>query len=549
MGKETMLNNGLFEALAEASPVVYIYMVDLQSMITRWSMNAVDYFALPDEYTEHTVDMWMPRLHPEDADSYYQDIIAVVSGKKDKHDCQYRVKNKYGEYVWIECKGSVVKDENGKGLLLAGMIRRLDVQNQYDPQTGMLTSLAFYSWRPQGEAGTIVQFNLDGYRKIIATYGFASSKELLGIVADRIKACCKPSMKVYRFGADEFVVVCPGGTEESTRELFHSVADNIRMVRLTGGSAVRLSVSAGAIKYPEDGTDKDEIIEKLDYSLVYVKKNCIGNMIFYSQKIADEQKRGTILKEDLINSVQNGCKGFELFYQPLVSSENGKIIGCEALLRWKGEKIQNSYPDEFIKVLEETGYIRQVGFWVMEQAMLRKKEWEEKYGELVVSFNVSYQQFMDRDFASNVIEKAAEIGVKTDQMIIELTESCQVMEPETLSLVFTKLMKHGFKIALDDFGTAYSSMEMIKKLPADFIKIDHSFVREVANEGHEDDYIIIDELVRLSKRLRRNAIVEGVEDEKVEAIVKGVDASYLQGYHYSKPVCKDDFETLLEHQK
>ena len=226
-----------------------------------------------------------------------------------------------------------------------------------------------------------------------------------------------------------------------------------------------------------------------------------------------------------------------------------RINGAETLLRWKGEVIQDSYPAEFIDILEETGYIRQVGLWVMEQTFLQKKAWEEKYGNLQLSFNVSYQQFMDQDFAAKVIKKANEIGVDKESVIIELTESCQVKDPESLANVFEELEKEGFKLALDDFGTAYSTMEMLRKLPVDYIKIDHSFVRELADEGHEDDYIIVDELVRLSNRLHHGAIIEGVENQSVVERLKDVDASLLQGYHYSKPVSKDVFEGLLDKQK
>ena len=162
---------------------------------------------------------------------------------------------------------------------------------------------------------------------------------------------------------------------------------------------------------------------------------------------------------------------------------------------------------------------------------------------------MSYQQFMDQDFAAKVIKKANEIGVDKESVIIELTESCQVKDPESLANVFEELKKEGFKLALDDFGTAYSTMEMLRKLPVDYIKIDHSFVRELADEGHEDDYIIVDELVRLSNRLHHGAIIEGVENQSVVERLKDVNASLLQGYHYSKPVSKDVFEGLLDKQE
>ena len=549
MESKPTLDTMLFDALAEASSTVFFWATDIGAKRSRWSKATVDYFNLPSEYTDDVVGDWTKVIHPDDLQIWLSDAKEVVEGKKARYSCQYRAKNRYGEYVWVENNGYVFNNENGEHVLSAGMITRLDVQNRYDPQTNMLTTYAFYSEYFFDGAGTVLMLNVDDFRNVISTYWYSAAKELVGQLGALVKEACNPSMKLYRFGTDEFMIILPGGTKDSTRSLFNKIADAVRMSRVMNGTIIRVSISGAAVMYPEDCVKKDDIVEKLDYSMGYVKKHHPGKMTFYSEQLAREQERKTLLKEDLIKSVQNEFKGFSLFFQPLVEPVTERINGAETLLRWNGEVIQDSYPAEFIDILEETGYIRQVGLWVMEQTFLQKKAWEEKYGNLQLSFNVSYQQFMDQDFAAKVIKKANEIGVDKESVIIELTESCQVKDPESLANVFEELKKEGFKLALDDFGTAYSTMEMLRKLPIDYIKIDHSFVRELADEGHEDDYIIVDELVRLSNRLHHGAIIEGVENQSVVERLKDVNASLLQGYHYSKPVSKDVFEGLLDKQK
>ena len=549
MESKPTLDTMLFDALAKASSTVFFWATDIGAKRSRWSKATVDYFNLPSEYTDDVVGDWTKVIHPDDLQIWLSDAKEVVEGKKARYSCQYRAKNRYGEYVWVENNGYVLNNENGDHVLSAGMITRLDVQNRYDPQTNMLTTYAFYSENFFDGAGTVLMLNVDDFRNVISTYGYSAAKELVGQLGALVKEACNPPMKLYRFGTDEFMIILPGGTKDSTRSLFNKIADAVRMSRVMNGTIIRVSISGAAVMYPEDCVKKDDMVEKLDYSMGYVKKHHPGKMIFYSEQLAREQERKTLLKEDLIKSVQSEFKGFSLFFQPLVEPVTERINGAETLLRWKGEVIQDSYPAEFIDILEETGYIRQVGLWVMEQTFLQKKAWEEKYGNLQLSFNVSYQQFMDQDFAAKVIKKANEIGVDKESVIIELTESCQVKDPESLANVFEELEKEGFKLALDDFGTAYSTMEMLRKLPIDYIKIDHSFVRELADEGHEDDYIIVDELVRLSNRLHHGAIIEGVENQSVVERLKDVDASLLQGYHYSKPVAKDVFEGLLDKQK
>ena len=549
MESKPTLDTMLFDALAKASSTVFFWATDIGAKRSRWSKATVDYFNLPSEYTDDAVGDWTKVIHPDDLQIWLSDAKEVVEGKKARYSCQYRAKNRYGEYVWVENNGYVLNNENGEHVLSAGMITRLDVQNRYDPQTNMLTTYAFYSEYFFDGAGTVLMLNVDDFRNVISTYGYSAAKELVGQLGALVKEVCNPPMKLYRFGTDEFMIILPGGTKDSTRSLFNKIADAVRMSRVMNGTIIRVSISGAAVMYPEDCVKKDDMVEKLDYSMGYVKKHHPGKMTFYSEQLAREQERKNLLKEDLIQSVQSEFKGFSLFFQPLVEPVTERINGAETLLRWKGEVIQDSYPAEFIDILEETGYIRQVGLWVMEQTFLQKKAWEEKYGNLQLSFNVSYQQFMDQDFAAKVIKKANEIGVDKESVIIELTESCQVKDPESLANVFEELEKEGFKLALDDFGTAYSTMEMLRKLPIDYIKIDHSFVRELADEGHEDDYIIVDELVRLSNRLHHGAIIEGVENQSVVERLKDVNASLLQGYHYSKPVSKDVFEGLLDKQK
>ena len=549
MESKPTLDTMLFDALAKASSTVFFWATDIGAKRSRWSKATVDYFNLPSEYTDDAVGDWTKVVHPDDLQIWLSDAKEVVEGKKARYSCQYRAKNRYGEYVWVENNGYVLNNENGEHVLSAGMITRLDVQNRYDPQTNMLTTYAFYSEYFFDGAGTVLMLNVDDFRNVISTYGYSAAKELVGQLGALVKEACNPPMKLYRFGTDEFMIILPGGTKDSTRSLFNKIADAVRMSRVMNGTIIRVSISGAAVMYPEDCVKKDDMVEKLDYSMGYVKKHHPGKMTFYSEQLAREQERKNLLKEDLIQSVQSEFKGFSLFFQPLVEPVTERINGAETLLRWKGEVIQDSYPAEFIDILEETGYIRQVGLWVMEQTFLQKKAWEEKYGNLQLSFNVSYQQFMDQDFAAKVIKKANEIGVDKESVIIELTESCQVKDPESLANVFEELEKEGFKLALDDFGTAYSTMEMLRKLPVDYIKIDHSFVRELADEGHEDDYIIVDELVRLSNRLHHGAIIEGVENQSVVERLKDVNASLLQGYHYSKPVSKDVFEGLLDKQK
>lgn len=540
-----IFNNELFEAFASASDNVYIYVCDMRTDISRWSLASVEYFGLEGEYIKNAGAVWEEHIHPEDRALYNEDINGVFSGAKSRHACQYRAKNRYGEYVWLECKGSIIKDDNGAPIIFAGLMTRLDGQNKYDSLTGLPTSYELYQYDISNKTGIAVLVGIDGFRQVVGHYGYNIGDELLVLFSRAMKHLCQADWKLFRFGGDEFIVITSSPNRDNVKEFFSGLCQSADTIELTNGQKISLTISGGALGFPDDADSRDVLIRKLEHSLGYAKAHCRGSMVFYSEKIEKQHQRSLTLQEDLKNCIADGFKGFEVFFQPFVSPDTHRITGCECLLRWTGEKIKDSYPMEFIKILEDYGGIRETGYWVMEEAIRHQVGWREKYGDLQISFNVSYQQFMDEEFESRLYSLLDKYGCDPSYIIIELTESCHVDNPQELASTFDRLRNRGFKVALDDFGTAYASLEMLKTLHVDYIKVEHSFVRELSEPGHDIDYVIIDNLLAMCKRLGYDSIVEGVENHEVADIVGEMDATLLQGYFFSRPVCKSDFEKLL----
>lgn len=541
-----VFNNELFEAFAAASDNVYIYVCDMRTDISRWSKSAIEYFGLDKEYLEDAANVWAQHIHPDDLAVYMEDITGVFSGAKKYHDCQYRARNAAGRYVWVECKGSVIRDGEGNPVIFAGLMTRIDGQSKYDSLTGLLTTHELHGFDFAAQPGIALLIGMDGFRKIISSYGYNVGDEILVRFAREIRDLCKPGWKALRFSGDEFLVVAFGAGREEVTDFYKEICQRTEMTELEDGRRVGVSISAGGVFFPADADMRDILINKLEHSIEYAKNHQRGDLVFFSDEIAREHERSLALREDLKQCIKNDFKGFELYFQPFVDPDTGAIAGCECLLRWQGERIRDSYPMEFIKVLEDYGDIREVGFWVMDQAMRQQAAWREQYGELQMSFNVSYQQLMDDTFEEKAVSCLEKYGVHPESIIIELTESCQVDAPKELAAIFERLRARGFKMALDDFGTAYASMEILKWLHVDYIKVEHSFVRELSKPGHDIDYVIIDSLLEMCRRLGCSSIIEGVENAKVADIVKELNATLLQGYFYSHPVCREEFEKLLE---
>lgn len=544
-----IFNNELFEAFAAASDNVYIYVCDMRTNVSRWSRASVEYFNLSGEYIENAGTVWEEYIHPEDRALYEEDIKGVFSGARTRHECQYRAINRYGEYVWLECKGSVIKDKDGMPIIFAGLMTRLDGQNKYDSLTGLPTAHELYHYNITEKKGIAVLMGLDGFRKVVSNYGYNAGDELLVLFSRILKDSCGRGWSLFRFSGDEFIALAPAAGKETIEQFFTEICEKADTMELANGQKISISVSGGALLFPEDADSRERLIKRLENCLEYAKMHHRGDLVFSSEEIVKQHRRSLALREDLKQCIADGFKGFEVFFQPFVDPDTHRITGCECLLRWEGERIKDSYPMEFIKVLEEYGGIREVGFWVMEEAIRHQVAWREKYGDLRVSFNVSYQQFMDEEFEERINQCLEKYGCDPSNIIIELTESCQVDKPQELASMFDRLRKRGFKVALDDFGTAYSSLEMLKTLHVDYIKVEHSFVRELSEPGHDIDYVIIDNLLAMCRRLGYDSIVEGVENHEVADIVGKMDATLLQGYFFSRPVSRNEFEKLLEEDR
>lgn len=540
-----ILKNELFESFANASDNIYIYVCDMQSDLSRWSKNSVDYFGLEGEYIEEAGPKWMEHIHPDDRAAYLKDIEAVFSGASTRHSCQYRAKNKYGSYVWLECKGSVISDDNGTPLVFAGLMTRLDNQNKYDPLTLLLTGYEMQKYDFTAKKGAILLLGINAFRKINNTNGFLYGNKVLVALSECLEQYADKEDRVYRLQGDEFIILSPNSSKSELNKLFEKVNDYCMNIR----GLKSFSVSAGLVSYPEDGTDFNTLMSNLEHSLEYAKEQKSGWIAEFSEKISQRHLRISRLHEALTQSIHNHFEGFELYFQPILDAKTKKIVECESLLRWKTPEIPDATPYEFIKILEDSGEIREVGFWVMEEALRHAALWQKKYHDISVSFNVSYIQLLDGEFIDKLIAKAKELEVDPRFVMVELTESCNADDTKMLSCQFDKLQKLGFKIAMDDFGTEYASFGLLHDVTMDVLKIDQKFVRGLIREGNMTDMAIIENVVNMCRQLSIQTVAEGIETEEIQDIIRSIGVTYLQGFLYSKPVPASAFERMIEEQQ
>ncbi|RGZ00961.1 GGDEF and EAL domain-containing protein [Clostridium sp. AM58-1XD] len=539
-----ILDNDLFQAFSTASHHVYIYVCDMKTDLSRWSENAVEYFDMPGEYMTDAGGIWLHRIHPEDRSKYTEDLAQVFSGKTHHHKCEYRAMNRYGEYVWLECRGTLIYNPEGKPKLFAGIMTRLDAKNKYDPLTNLMTIYEFNNHDFSNESGSLLLIDLDHFREIINKFGYSFGDTVLYNFSRKLETICSPDQYVYRLEGDEFIILLPGGTRESTRQLFTVIQHLAANLNGPDGQPVHLGISGGAVLYPENGGKRDVLLGCLEHSLEHAKHNARGNVVFFSQKIAESHNHIIQLQQALRKSILNHFEGFQLYYQPLVGTPQHKVTSCEALLRWSDPALPSVAIGDIIKLLEFSGEICAVGRWIVDEVFKKAQKWQKDFPGLMVGFNVSYLQFKDPEFVDDLIQKAKEYRINPNFVCIELTESSNVDDFDTLAGCFKKLRSFGFCISLDDFGIAYSTLLLIRNLPVDSVKIDHSFILHLTKDNAVD-LAIIESIVNLCRKLDIRVVVEGVENAEILDITKRYPFSLLQGYYFDRPMPADEFEEKI----
>lgn len=545
---EKLLDNGLFDAFSSASDNIFVYVTDLKTDLTRWSKRAVDYFGLPGEYIHGTANLWIEKVHPEDREGYLGDLMPVLTGKSTQHSYQYRARTRYGDYVWVECKGSVINDAEGNPSIFAGLMTRLDNHHKYDALTHLLTIYELQKQDFQNTDGALMLVGVDGFRNINSQHGIIYGNNLLVWLAKFITGHVGSDCKVFRMQGDEFAVYAEGRTAGYMSSVFQKVEADCSTASVAETGVAPFSISAGVVRFPQDGEDFSTILGNAERSVEHAKKQSNSHIAIYSQEINEKHNRRNLIAEALMESIKNDFQGFELYYQPLVDNDNQTVIGCEALLRWNSgsEEIGPCYPGEFIPILESNGAIVQVGYFVMREAIRQAAQWQKKYKSFRVSFNVSYLQMEDPFFIPEFIETAEKEQVDPKRVVMELTESVIAADKTTVRSSFDALHRRGFRIALDDFGTGNSSFALLHDIDVDIIKLDQSFIRGLCADGNPLDYAIVESIAFLCNRIQMMTIAEGIENEELWNRIKEFGFTALQGYHFSRPIPKQQFEEFLD---
>ena len=401
--------------------------------------------------------------------------------------------------------------------------------------------------RRNDQMQAVLLLNLDRFKTINDSLGYASGDRLLQSVAQRLTSCVRESDTVARFGSDEFAILLTQiPRAQDAANAARAIKQSLDQAFIFEDQEIFVSSSIGISLYPQDGRDTGGLLKTAGVALERAKAQGGGNYQFYTAGGTTRALKQLILESNL----RPGLERSEFFvqYQPQVAIHDFHLVGMEALIRWQHPSLGLLYPSEFITLAEESGFIIALGDWVLRTGCAQNKAWQDAgLTPMRLSVNFSARQFQQPTFISDVAQILKDTNLDPRWLELELTESSIMKDPEQAIEKLHELKLMGVKVAVDDFGTGYSSLNYLKRFPIDTLKIDKSFVSDICKDPH--DTAIVRAIINLGHALDLMVIAEGVETKEQLQYLSALECDVVQGFLFSKALSAKGFEELLMEQR
>jgi diguanylate cyclase (GGDEF)-like protein/PAS domain S-box-containing protein len=514
-------------------------------------------------------EAFMAWVHPDDRIAVV-DAVRRAQETGEPYEIDHRIVRPDGAIRIVRENAEVLLDDQGTPVRMIGTVQDITARKQaeqalrekdahlefiayHDALTGLpnrtllMDRLAHAVSRADraGDLMGLLFIDLDRFKAINDSLGHAVGDAVLQAVSGRLKELVRQEDTLSRLGGDEFVVLLEGlHDSQDAASVAEKIIHAMEKVLAIGNYPLHLSASIGISLYPQDGKDAETLMKHADAAMYKAKESGRNTFHFYEQGITERVMRRIRLESRLRSAFEQ--RALEVFYQPLVSLETRRIYGAEALLRWHDVEEGAIPPDHFIPIAEDTGLIIPMGEWVIREACLALKRWGEQGISLdgfVMHINLSGKQLLQKELPRRLVDMLAETGVPPGRIALELTES-SIMESEAVGLnILMALRRIGVSIAIDDFGTGHSSLSRLKQLPISELKIDRSFIRDIADDT--DDAAIVQAILALSANLGLRVVAEGVEQASQEAFLLQHGCLLAQGYYYARPLPEHELLPLL----
>ena len=521
------------------------------------SLACLDTGFSPEEIEQKTFSELAPSLDPQKlgqmCDSLMNKIRPMVS-------FETTFTRKDGSTYPAECKLQLVEPENSKSEILVwvqDISERKQMENTirqmayYDSLTGLPNrnllndrlAVALANAARNNHKVAILFLDLDHFKTINDSLGHEAGDQLLQQVSLRIKKVLRKQDTIARMGGDEFIILIPGLTDtDHTARLAEKILDAVTPVMKIGDNELYIGCSIGISIFPDDGMEIKTLLKNSDLAMYRAKEKGRNTFQLYTPAMNFKAMERLAVEKNLRKALDR--EEFELHYQPKINLKSGEIVGMEALIRWDSPELGMVMPHQFIPIAEETRLIIQMGHWVLLTACRQSQTWREAgLPQIPISVNLSVVQFTHPNLVSEISRVLKQTKFPPRFLELEITESV-LMQDTTLAVsILNKLSERGIKISIDDFGTGFSSLNYLKNLPLDYLKIDQTFIKDF---NLQTNSAITKAIVTLAQSLNMKTIAEGVETSEQRKFLAELNCDEAQGYLFSKPISSEEMEKLLQ---
>ncbi|TCS73803.1 PAS domain S-box-containing protein/diguanylate cyclase (GGDEF)-like protein [Sulfuritortus calidifontis] len=533
---------------------------DADFRVLDWNPSAEAIFGYTKAETigRHAMELIVPESATDHVAKVWGELLGQGGGFRSSNENV----TKSGKIITCEWYNTPLVDDNGRVIGVASLAQDITEQRQaeqrlnhlayYDALTSLPNRALFQDRLGQAIATAsrhqklvgVMLMDLDQFKVINDTLGHETGNALLQAVADRLKHCLRESDTVARLGGDEFAIALTDiSTIEDVVQIAQKVLDEFVCPFTIAGKELFVSASIGITLYPFDGSDASLLLRNADSAMYHAKDCGRKTFQFYSAEMTARVEKRLTMETELRHALERG--ELELHYQPQLDIATGRIVGMEALVRWRHPQKGMMPPAEFIPIAEESGLIVPIGEWIMRTACRQAMAWQAQgLPELQLAINLSARQFKP-ELAGLVKEVLAETGLPARCLELEITESLFIegTDSETASIL-AHLKALGVSLAIDDFGTGYSSLSYLKCLPVNKLKIDQSFVQGISS--NPEDASLVKAIIAIARSLNLRVIAEGVETEAQLHYLREHGCDYMQGYYYSRALPAGAFVELVK---
>jgi len=421
-------------------------------------------------------------------------------------------------------------------------------QAYYDTLTGLPNRTLFQDRLRQAilvgaredKPTAVLLLDLNSFKEINNTLGHHRGDALLQMMGPRLQEVLRVSDTIARFGGDEFGVLLPNTDTEGASQVARKILKALEPPFMIEGLPINVETSIGIALHPDHGGNPDSLIQRADVAM-YTAKRIDGGYAIYKPKQDQHSPRRLALMGELRHAIER--EQLFLHYQPKISLKTGKIMGVEALVRWRHPQLGIIPPDQFIVPAEQTGIIKPLTAWILNTALWQCKSWHQGGLEIPIAVNLSARTLHDPQLADEVAKLLQTYGMAPQVLQLEITETAIMVDPGHVLGIVDRLSQMGIPFSIDDFGTGYSSMAYLKRLPVDEIKIDRSFVKDMI--GNDNDAVIVRSTIDLGHNLDLKVVAEGVENRETWDRLAALGCDAAQGYYMSRPIPAEELTRWL----